>query len=85
MKKAIRKYVASFFLWWKDNLNRPSTWMGFVSFTVAVSIYNDKDVLHDLLQRLVGSSEFLGVLIGVLSGALIAHKPEKNRDIDKKD
>jgi len=73
MKKLLRR----FFNYWKDNFERPSTWMGIMAFCVAVSIYNDKDVLHDFLHNLVKNSEFMGVIIGVISGALIVHKQNK--------
>lgn len=69
--------MKSFWKWWADNLKRPSTWCGLVFFLLAYSIWEDKIIFHNFLEHLTKDSNFIGLIISVVSGAFIMYKRNK--------
>ncbi|HXS59277.1 MAG TPA: hypothetical protein VN703_00495 [Candidatus Sulfopaludibacter sp.] len=70
------KTLKKFIFWWVDNLRRPSTWAGLMLLFLGYLIYNDKIVLHKLLEEIISDYDFIKVLLGLISGALIIHKKD---------
>lgn len=60
--------------WWKDNLKRPSTWSGVSCFILAYFVFTNKDLLHQFLGNVINDTHFIELVVGAISGGLIAHK-----------
>jgi len=61
-------------LWWHDNFKRPSTYSGLAILLVGYLILEDKEVVHNLLTNITSNEDFIKMLVGLISGGLIAHK-----------
>ncbi len=73
--------MKKFIDYWKDNLRRPSTYAGFGCLLLGYGIYQDKAIMHQLLENIVGNSDFVKMLVGLVSGSLIAHRQaDKKKD-----
>lgn len=66
--------MKNFLDWWVDNLKRPSTWCGLFLVFISYEIWNDTDALHLFLMQIVKDPNFVGIVVSLISGALIAHK-----------
>ena len=66
--------IKNIFEYCKDNLKRPSTWIGFLCLFIGYSIYEDKAIFNRFLGNIVEDSDFAKMFCGLISGFLVGHR-----------
>lgn len=63
--------------WWIDNFKRPSTWSGVACLFIAIYLLEHSELLNQFLSNIVNNTKSIDLVIGAISGGLIAHKQRK--------
>lgn len=66
--------IKGVFEYCKDNIKRPSTWIGLLCLFIGYSIYEDKAIFHRFLGNIAENSDFEKIFCGLISGFLVGHR-----------
>ena len=71
--------IISLISWWGHNIKLGNTWIGILILILTYFIYSDKIILHQFLEKLLEDNRFIELILGLISGALIIHKPSQQQ------